>query len=71
VTVDDDVRTIRGECESERETKRRDYHLIERAVGVFQRSIRVPARVDASQVQARFGDRVLTLTIPKTSVKST
>ena len=70
VTIDDDVLTIRGERESERETKRRDYHLIERAVGVFQRSIRLPAPVDASQVQARFEDGVLTLTIPKASVKT-
>jgi HSP20 family protein len=70
VTVDDDVLTIRGERESARETKRRDYHLIERAVGVFQRSIRLPAPVNADQVQARFEDGVLTLTIPKTSVKS-
>jgi HSP20 family protein len=69
VTVDDDVLTIRGERESERETERRDYHLIERAVGVFQRSIRLPAPVQASQVQARFEHGVLTLTIPKTSVK--
>ncbi|HEV7914070.1 MAG TPA: Hsp20/alpha crystallin family protein [Albitalea sp.] len=69
VMVDDDVLTIRGEREQERETNRKNYHLIERSVGVFQRSLRLPSPVDASQVQANFDNGVLTITIPKTSAK--
>jgi HSP20 family protein len=65
VIVDDDVLTIRGERALEREANRKNYHLIERSVGVFQRSLRLPAVVDASQVQARFENGVLTITIPK------
>jgi len=65
VTIDDDVLTIRGERAMEREASRKNYHLIERSVGVFQRSLRLPALVDASQVQARFDNGVLTITIPK------
>ena len=69
VSIDDDVLTIRGEREQERETSRKNYHLIERSVGVFQRSLRLPTAVDASQVQARFDNGVLTLSIPKTGAK--
>ncbi len=69
VSIDDDVLTIRGEREQERETSRKNYHLIERSVGMFQRSLRLPSPVDASQVQARFDNGVLTVTIPKTGAK--
>lgn len=69
VTVDDDVLTIRGEREVERETERKNYHLIERSVGVFQRSMRLPFTVDPAQVQARVDQGVLTVTIPKTDPK--
>src|SRR5882672_3080388 len=69
VVIDDDVLTIRGEREQERETSRKNYHLIERSVGVFQRTLRLPAPVSADQVQARFDNGVLTVTIPKTGTK--
>ena len=65
VTVDEDVLTIRAERTQERETNRRNYHLVERSVGVFQRSLRLPAPVDPGKVQASFDNGVLTVTIPK------
>jgi HSP20 family protein len=65
VIVEDDVLTIRAERTQERETTRRNYHLVERSVGVFQRSLRLPAPVDAAKVQASFDNGVLTVTIPK------
>jgi len=69
VVIDEDVLTIRGEREQERETSRKNYHLIERSVGVFQRSLRLPAPVDANQAQARFDNGVLTVTIPKSGAE--
>jgi HSP20 family protein len=69
VTVHDDMLTIRGEQERERETDRRNYHLVERVVGVFQRTVRLPFPVDPGQVQARVNNGVLTLTIPKNDPK--
>jgi HSP20 family protein len=69
VTVHDDMLTIRGEQERERETDRRSYHLVERTVGVFQRTLRLPFPVDPGQVQARVNNGVLTLTIPKNDPK--
>lgn len=65
VIVEDDVLTIRAERTQERETSRRNYHLMERSVGVFQRSLRLPAPVDPGKVQAAFDNGVLTVTIPK------
>jgi HSP20 family protein len=65
VMVEDDVLTIRAERTQERETNRRNYHLVERSVGVFQRSLRLPAPVDPGKVQASFDNGVLTVTIPK------
>ena len=65
VIVEDDVLTIRAERTQERETNRRNYHLMERSVGVFQRSLRLPAPVDPGKVQAAFDNGVLTVTIPK------
>jgi HSP20 family protein len=67
VIVEDDVLTIRAERMQERETNRRNYHLVERSVGVFQRSLRLPAAVDPGKVQATFDNGVLTVTIPKDS----
>jgi len=65
VTIDDDVLTIQGEREQERETSRKNYHLVERAIGVFRRSLRLPTPVDAEKVTARLDNGVLTITVPK------
>jgi HSP20 family protein len=66
VVIADDMLTIRAEHEEERESDRRNYHLIERRVGVFQRSLRLPFRVDPEQVDARVDNGVLTIKIAKT-----
>jgi HSP20 family protein len=63
--VEDDLLTIRAERTQERETNRRNFHLVERSTGVFQRSMRLPAPVDADKVQATVDNGVLTVTIPK------
>ena len=65
VLVEDDLLTIRAERTQERETHRRNYHVVERSMGVFQRALRLPAPVDAGKVQASFDNGVLTVTIPK------
>ncbi len=65
VLVEDDMLTIRAERTQERETHRRNYHVVERSKGVFQRALRLPAPVDAGKVQASFDNGVLTVTIQK------
>lgn len=66
VVVADDMLTIRAEREEERESDRHNYHLVERRFGVFQRSLRLPFRVDPKQVDARVDNGVLTIRIAKT-----
>jgi HSP20 family protein len=70
VSLDDDVLTIRGEKRMEQkkdENEKENFHFVERSFGSFQRSLRLPYAVDPEQVQARFDNGVLTVTLPKTA----
>jgi HSP20 family protein len=66
VALDDDVLTIRAEKKQERREEREGVHISERAYGTFQRSLRLPFHVEPEQVQARFENGVLSVTLPKT-----
>jgi HSP20 family protein len=66
VTLSDNVLTIRGEKKSEREEKKKDYHLSERSYGSFSRSLPLPSGVDTEQLKAEFKKGVLTIRLPKT-----
>jgi len=66
VSVTRDLLTIRGEKKHEHEEKGKDFHRIERSYGSFQRSIELPAEIDADRVQASFKQGVLNITLPKT-----
>jgi HSP20 family protein len=65
VSLDNDVLTIRGSRKEEREEKRKNYHLMERSYGSFQRTLHVPAGVDKDKVKASFKNGVLNVTLPK------
>jgi HSP20 family protein len=65
VTLQDDVLTIKGEKQAEKEEKDKRYHRTERSYGAFYRSMRLPASVDASKVTAAFKDGVVTIALPK------
>ena len=65
IQLDDDVLTIRGEKKIERRDERENAHFTERAYGTFQRILRLPFKADPDQVQARFDNGVLTVTLPK------
>ncbi|MDH3579861.1 MAG: Hsp20/alpha crystallin family protein [Hyphomicrobiales bacterium] len=54
VSLSDDRLTIKGEKKSETEKKEKDYHLIERSYGSFERTMRLPCEVDSKKVQAEF-----------------
>ena len=66
VSLDDDVLTIRGEKKFERKDDKENFHFVERSYGTFQRSLRLPFPADPEQVQAKFENGVLTVTLPKT-----
>jgi HSP20 family protein len=65
VTVRDDILTIRGEKKAEKETKEKNYHLVERSYGSFQRALRLPPGIDGEKVRASIDKGVLTVTLPK------
>ena len=67
VVVADGVLTIRGEKKEEKEQKddKKNYHLIERSYGSFQRSFALPDNVRDDGVTADFAKGVLTVVLPK------
>lgn len=65
VSLDDDVLTIRAEKKSEHTGEKENTHFSERAFGTFQRSMRLPYRVEPNELKATFAEGVLTVAIPK------
>jgi len=65
VQLKDGVLTIKGEKKVEKDDKQKDYHVMERSYGMFERSVSLPAEVDASKVEAAFDKGVLKVTLPK------
>lgn len=65
VTLAGDVLTIKGEKKSEKDEKTKDYRLVERSYGSFQRSMRLPFQADPGKVEATFNKGVLKLVVPK------
>ena len=65
VSLDEDRLTIRAERRAEARSERENVHMLERGVGVFTRSVRLPVAVDPDRVSARFEHGVLTVVLPK------
>ncbi|MBM3505240.1 MAG: Hsp20/alpha crystallin family protein [Alphaproteobacteria bacterium] len=65
VSVSDGILTISGERKTEKDEKKKHYHLIERSYGKFVRSLTLPNDVDAEKVEAVFKNGVLDITVPK------
>jgi len=65
INVADNVLTIRGEKNAEKEQKDKNYRLIERNYGSFERSLELPDGVNADAIQASIDKGVLKVTVPK------
>jgi HSP20 family protein len=65
VRVDGDMLTISGERKSEQNRNERDYHVMERSRGRFQRSIQLPFSPNPDEVRAEVRHGVLEVRIPK------
>jgi HSP20 family protein len=65
VSVENNILTIYGERKVEEETKRENYHRMERSYGEFMRSFALPNYVDTAKIGAEFKDGVLNVTLPK------
>lgn len=64
VTIEQGMLTISGRRAEER-TENENYHLRERSVGRFSRGFSLPASIEADQVEARFDEGLLRVTLPK------
>ena len=65
VEVVDDQLVIRGEKRLEREDRRGQYVLLERAYGRFERRIPLPVPVDEEQAKASYRRGVLRIRLPR------
>src|SRR5215475_12401344 len=65
VEIKDNKLTLKGERKRETDVQETQYHRVERVYGTFERSIRLPAVVDADKAKAIFKDGVLKLMLPK------
>jgi HSP20 family protein len=66
ITLEDNVLTIQGEKNVEKETKDKEgYHIHERRAGSFSRKVQLPSTADQNKVQAALKDGVLTVTVDK------
>lgn len=65
VMMSGDVLSIRGEKKVERDERKENRHVSERAYGTFARSVQLPFRADPDGVSAAFEHGVLTIRVPK------
>jgi HSP20 family protein len=65
VTFENNVLTIKGERRFEHETKKENYHRVEREYGSFSRSFALPTYVDEGTIRADYKDGMLNVVLPK------
>jgi len=65
VNVTDDLLTIRGEKRSEHASEEGGRRWTERSFGFFERTIPLPAEVNADNAQSEFRRGILRITLPK------
>ncbi|HXX26258.1 MAG TPA: Hsp20/alpha crystallin family protein [Pseudolabrys sp.] len=65
INMSDNVLTIRGEKKAEKEQKDKNYRLVERSYGAFERSLELPEGVNADAIKASIDKGVLKVVVPK------
>ena len=65
VSVTGNILTIKGEAKSEDEVKEKSYLIREQRHGTFSRTLNLPKGLNTDEIEATYGEGVLTLTIPK------
>jgi len=66
ITFSDGVLTIAGNLEPLADVKDMAVIRQERSMGKFEKSLRLPAKVDQNKITASFTNGILTVTLPKT-----
>jgi HSP20 family protein len=67
INVADNLLTIRGEKKAEKEETDKNYGLIERSYGSFERTLQLPDGVNADAIKATIAKGVLKVTVPKSA----
>ena len=65
INVADNILSIRGEKKAEKEEKDKNYRLVERSYGSFERSLELPEGIDAGAIKASIDKGVLKVVVPK------
>jgi HSP20 family protein len=65
IVIQDNILTLKGERQEEKQEKDKRYHRVERSYGSFERSFSLPVSVKVDKVKADYKDGVLTITLPK------
>jgi len=65
ITLNNNTLTIRGEVRAEEEREDKTYHVRERRIGSFVRSIALPSSINADAIDAHYDNGVLRLRLPK------
>lgn len=64
ISIEDNVLTISGTREDEKEATKKDYYTKEIRRGSFTRSISLPKTIDASKSEAKYANGELTISMP-------
>ncbi len=67
--VIDDLLIVRGEKRVSQQHREGSFHVLECAYGRFERTIPLPAEVDAGKASARYRRGVLQIELPKTAAQ--
>jgi HSP20 family protein len=62
---------ITGKKKEEKEEQGKTFHRVERRSGSFRRVFTLPAEVEQEQIDAKFADGVLSITLPKSERAAT
>jgi HSP20 family protein len=68
VNIEENLLTISGEKKYDKEEKDLKHYRMERAMGMFSRSFRLPIPVQTNDVKATFKNGLLTIELPKAKV---
>ena len=69
IELNDNFLTVSGERKFTKEKKENNFHSIETQYGSFSRSFALPENVDASNINAKYENGILEITVPKDEKK--
>lgn len=65
ISITENILTIKGEMKQVNKEESGDYHRMERRYGYFSRTLRLPCKIVADDVQATYKTGVLNIVMPK------